>query len=84
MKGNERARLNMLQALQDLGATSEDKAVGLKDVDHVVGDLSRYARANTKIVQSLLRDGLVKLDLEVVPMRMYLTSQGSTYLINEN
>lgn len=78
----ERARLNVLQALQDLGACSETTAVGTKDVDHVVGDLSRYAQPNTKVLQSLLRDGLIKLDLSA-PMKLWITSQGSDYLSRE-
>ena len=83
MKGYERARLNLLQALQDLGATSALAAVRAKDVDLVVGDLSRYARSNTKIVQSLHRDNLIGIDLNH-PMRLWLTLTGSTYLINES
>ena len=79
---NERARMNILQALQDCSATSLVSAVPTKDIDNIVGDLSRYARHNTKIVQTLLRDGLVGLDLEP-PMRMWLTTQGRDYLHSE-
>ncbi len=78
----ERARLKVLQALQDLGATSEETAARTKDIDQVVGDLSGYAQPNTKVVQSLLRDGLVKIDLST-PMKLWLTPNGSTYLSSE-
>ena len=80
----ERARLNVLQALQDLGAHSEEKAVNAKDVDHIVGDISRYASSNTKILQSLMRDNLIKVDVSAYPLTVWLTPQGRNYLDNED
>ena len=81
----ERARLNVLQALEDLGAHSEETAVGTKDVDHVVGDLSRYAATSNKtIMQTLLRDYLIKIDFSVSNLRIWLTPQGRNYLSDED
>ncbi len=79
----ERARLNILQALRDLDATTETKAVRTKDVDHVVGDLSRYATSNTKTMQSLIRDNLIEIDFEASPLKIWSTSQGRDYLDKE-
>ncbi len=79
----ERARMNVLQALQDRNAISEVAAIPTKDIDNVVGDLSRYARANTKILQTLLRDGLIGLDFEA-PMKIWMTTHGGNYLHSED
>ena len=78
----ERARMNVLQALQDRNAVSEKTAALTKDIDNMVGDLSRYARANTKILQSLLRDGLIEIDMDD-PIRIWLTTRGRNYLYSE-
>jgi len=81
----ERARLNILQALQDLGAHSQGTATGTKDVDHIVGELSRYAAASNKtIMQTLLRDNLIKIDFSVSALRIWLTPHGRNYLDNED
>jgi len=78
----ERARMNVLQALQDRNAVYKVAAVPTKDIDDVVGDLSRYARANTKILQTLLRDGLIGLDFGE-PMKIWMTIRGRDYLYSE-
>ncbi len=78
----ERARMNVLQALQDRNAVRKVVVVLTKDIDDVVGDLSRYARANTKILQTLLRDGLIGLDFET-PMKIWMTPRGRNYLCSE-
>lgn len=78
----ERARMNVLQALQDRNAISEETATPTKDIDTIVGDLSRYANQNTKILQSLLRDSLIEIDLGT-PMKIWMTARGRDYLHSE-
>ncbi len=82
MSAEERARLNILQAIQDLNAHSETAIATTKRSDREVGDLSRYTRSNTKILQSLLRDGLIRLDYGE-PMKVWMTPRGEEYLHNE-
>ena len=66
---SERAMLNVLQALEDAGATEEVTAVRTYEIDRIVGDLSRYAQPNTTIIKSLLRYQLIGLNTEA-PMKI--------------
>ena len=80
----ERARLNILQALEDRTAVSEASAIETYELDKTVGDIARYAdTSNYKIVQTLLREGLIGLDT-ATPMRIWITSFGHTYLAKAN
>ncbi len=83
-RSTERARLNILQTLYDKGAIRQIYAITTQDVDGVVGDVSRYSTiSNTRIVKSLLEEGLVGLTFDT-PMKIWLTSKGVDYLQSED
>lgn len=84
MSGIERARLNVLQALEDAGAVCKTTATTLKSIDTSIGDLSRYARSSTKTMQSLLRDGLITIGFDCLPSPVWITLKGRNYLSESN
>ncbi len=71
-----RAKLAVMEALDDLGATSREDAAPIREVDERVGDLSRYSgRSNFKIIQEMLRDQTIEATFDT-PITVWLTPKG--------
>ena len=71
-----RAKLAVMEALDDLGALSHAESVLIEEVDERIGDLQRYSgRSNFKIIQEMLRDRTIQITFDA-PMTIWLTPEG--------